>query len=281
MHLFSKQDAYALISTFDYFDVDRSGSISKIEMQRALQKLLGQSFNHAEMNYIMRIFDENFDGDVSFEEFLDVLFKIELNEQLVHDEKRPSRSPMKLSSSSFQQQRRQHCRQQQQQQQKSGDDRSRRRSDPVHHELRRVFDSFDTDGNGMISIQELKTGLQRIEVEVDDSDLEVIMAQMGGDEISFDQFLDFMTTQWHDSNNTSEQKRGFRQDEDDGEDDDEDDEDDDDDLAQSSPLGYFFIKLHKDGWTELKTCLLVTTRWQSLVGLDARGRSRLHAFRWI
>lgn len=164
-------------------------------MQRALQKLLGQSFNHAEMNYIMRIFDENFDGDVSFEEFLDVLFKIELNEQLVHDEKRPSRSPMKLSSSSFQQQRRQHCRQQQQQQQKSGDDRSRRRSDPVHHELRRVFDSFDTDGNGMISIQELKTGLQRIEVEVDDSDLEVIMAQMGGDEISFDQFLDFMTTQ--------------------------------------------------------------------------------------
>lgn len=155
MQLFLRQDAHAIISTFNYFDVGRKGYITKCEMQQALSILLGgRRFDHAEMNYIMRIFDDNFDGGVSFEEFLEVLM-----DGGESDRAGESKMP-----------------------------------DQLDDDLEHVFCTLDTDNNGTISRNDLKQALRRIEVDLSDQELDQVMERFDGCEMNFQQFKSFMTS---------------------------------------------------------------------------------------
>jgi len=53
---------------FDVFDKDKSGSISRDEL-KSLMDSLGQKLSESELDQIMNTVDENNDGEISFQEF--------------------------------------------------------------------------------------------------------------------------------------------------------------------------------------------------------------------
>eukprot|EP00540_Astrosyne_radiata_P019356 CAMPEP_0116837616 /NCGR_PEP_ID=MMETSP0418-20121206/8748_1 /TAXON_ID=1158023 /ORGANISM="Astrosyne radiata, Strain 13vi08-1A" /LENGTH=152 /DNA_ID=CAMNT_0004467511 /DNA_START=17 /DNA_END=475 /DNA_ORIENTATION=+ len=142
---FSNQRRSVLKETFDYFDSDKNGSISQVELQKSLRKLLGgQEFSEEEMDYIMSVvFDENLRNGVTFEDFVESLQRDEFE------------------------------------------------YDDADEELRKVFDSFDSDSNGLLSQEELRAGLERLGISLSEEEWASLERAMGS-EIGFEQFKEFV-----------------------------------------------------------------------------------------
>ncbi|KAG0237735.1 hypothetical protein BGW42_000141 [Actinomortierella wolfii] len=70
---FSEQEIKDFRESFDVFDKDDSGSISKSEL-RSLLRVIGEKTNHAEIADKFKEFDTNNDDQIDFDEFL-VLMK--------------------------------------------------------------------------------------------------------------------------------------------------------------------------------------------------------------
>merc|ERR1712072_1559552 len=60
-----------LLEVFRRFDKDRSGSVDVAELERMLQSL-GMSFTAPERRGLLKLFDLNGDGRVSYKEFLEI-----------------------------------------------------------------------------------------------------------------------------------------------------------------------------------------------------------------
>jgi hypothetical protein len=60
-----------LLEVFRRFDKDKSGAVDVAELERMLQSL-GMTFTQAERMGLLKLFDENGDGRVSYKEFLDI-----------------------------------------------------------------------------------------------------------------------------------------------------------------------------------------------------------------
>merc|ERR1712070_340012 len=61
-----------LRDAFKVFDTDNNGSIDKKELKRLLKKL-GQTLTDAELDAMMNEVDTNGDGEISFEEFKEMM----------------------------------------------------------------------------------------------------------------------------------------------------------------------------------------------------------------
>lgn len=61
-----------LRDAFRVFDTDNSGSIDKKELKRLMKKL-GQALSEAELDAMMDEVDTNGDGEISFEEFKELM----------------------------------------------------------------------------------------------------------------------------------------------------------------------------------------------------------------
>jgi len=78
--LFERIGAYVdshggrLLEVFRRFDKDRSGNVDVAELERMLQSL-GMTFTAPERRGLLRLFDVNGDGRVSYKEFLDICFQ--------------------------------------------------------------------------------------------------------------------------------------------------------------------------------------------------------------
>jgi calmodulin len=64
-----------LRDAFRVFDTDNSGSIDKKELKRLMKKL-GQALSEAELDAMMDEVDTNGDGQISFEEFKELMVSI-------------------------------------------------------------------------------------------------------------------------------------------------------------------------------------------------------------
>jgi len=137
-----------------------------------LTKLLGRSFRKDDLESILKIVDNSSYKEVSFEEFLDVWFWIE-DGLLATTATTTATTVNKTKTKKM--------------------TKTTTTMDP-EEELRRIFDSFDADGNGTISGYELKAGLSRLGIQLCDNELDSILRRMVG-EINFDQFLHFMMNQ--------------------------------------------------------------------------------------
>lgn len=76
------QDAQAVydvaLGSFQEFDADRNGTLDKAEFAECLRctDLLGRPLNNQELNAIMAVVDEDKDGRVSYEEFLNLVLQV-------------------------------------------------------------------------------------------------------------------------------------------------------------------------------------------------------------
>lgn len=70
-NLFSEKK---LKAAFKMFDKDNSGAISRDEVRESLLKI--QNFSNQELNEIIGQVDENGDGEISFEEFKDIMTRM-------------------------------------------------------------------------------------------------------------------------------------------------------------------------------------------------------------
>ena len=164
----------SLISTFNQFDDNRQGFISKTDMGKALHRILGRSLSLAEMECILGAVDETFYHRVSLMEYLDVLDWLQ-DHQHYDDDSDPYN----------------YYQQQPQQQQQS---LRRTRLKATKEELQRLFESFDVNGKGTLSGYELKAGLARRNIHFSDTEIDSILQHLVG-EINFPQFVDFMMNQ--------------------------------------------------------------------------------------
>ena len=131
-------------ASFDMYDRDGNGSISLLELREVLRNL-GEKVTDDEINQIVRLADQDGDGEIDYDEF------VELRRKLKGDEK---------------------------------------------EDLRKAFNVFDQDGNGSISQVELKIVLDKIGIEMSETELKRTMSEAdtdGDGEISFTEFVDVVS----------------------------------------------------------------------------------------
>jgi Ca2+-binding EF-hand superfamily protein len=73
-HIGEKDPEKELRDAFRVFDTDNSGSIDKKELKRLMKKL-GQALSEAELDAMMDEVDTNGDGQISFEEFKELMVR--------------------------------------------------------------------------------------------------------------------------------------------------------------------------------------------------------------
>ena len=130
--------------SFSLYDRDGNGSISLLELREVLRNL-GEKVTDDEINQIIRMADQDGDGEIDYDEF------VALRRKLKGDEK---------------------------------------------EDLRKAFDVFDQDGNGSISQVELKIVLDKIGIEMSETELKRTMSEAdtdGDGEISFTEFVDVVS----------------------------------------------------------------------------------------
>jgi len=70
---YSFEDLKTLLKTFEKYDGKRTGSISYVEFQKALQSLyLGEKRNHGSAKQLFRFFDQDNSGAIEYREFIQV-----------------------------------------------------------------------------------------------------------------------------------------------------------------------------------------------------------------
>lgn len=142
---------------FLMFDIKKNGYISPRELKRMFLKM-GQRPTNVELRDIINELDENHDGCIQFEEFLDYF-----HAKICHDpdgQERQNESDMKI--------------------------------------LQAAFKVFDADGSGEIDISELRQALKNIGEKISEDELRAMMAGADADGnglIDFEEFCVFMTEQ--------------------------------------------------------------------------------------
>lgn len=79
--LFTNNQVEEFYEIFNYFDKDRSGTITPDEFTKVLRSL-GITLNRSELEEIMQDHDDNNDGSIDFPEFLSLLLKWTSNKDL-------------------------------------------------------------------------------------------------------------------------------------------------------------------------------------------------------
>lgn len=77
-------------------------------------------------------------------------------------------------------------------------------------ELREAFDLFDVDGTGYVDGTELKTAIEQLGYRDRNPIIYEAVERMNGRQVSFDQFLDLMTTRITDSSRREDIEKVFR-----------------------------------------------------------------------
>ncbi|KAF2068593.1 hypothetical protein CYY_010081 [Polysphondylium violaceum] len=162
------QDTY-LIKLFNEFDVEGTGYLDIDQLQHTVSKITGKEVDHEELTTLMEKFDLDHDGKVSLDEFL----KGCSTNTVLDDEG----NQHYISSYSV-----------------GGED--------YEKHLKFIFSLFDKDGDGLVSIDQLRQMLEDIKVksggddmvddENDDDDIEYIINTLsadGNETISFDSFM--------------------------------------------------------------------------------------------
>ncbi|KAF9942817.1 hypothetical protein BGZ75_004817 [Mortierella antarctica] len=78
---FSEQELASFQESFDAFDKDKDGSISKSEL-RSLLRIVGETYHTAAIASSLQEFDTNNDQQIDFEEFLVLASKLIKNKAL-------------------------------------------------------------------------------------------------------------------------------------------------------------------------------------------------------
>jgi Ca2+-binding EF-hand superfamily protein len=158
---------------FDMLDSGRSGAISAKELKIAL-KGMGLRLDETEVRNLVREYDPEGSEEIEFPEFCDIMTakekEIAVAESLglEHANKRKKRS------------------------------KGYQMSEDRELETRRVFQSFDTDGNGAIDIHELQSALRILGFYKTDSEVAEIMRQYDTDfsgGLSYTEFKNLITAE--------------------------------------------------------------------------------------
>jgi len=133
------KDAFAVI------DLDGNGTITPLELQVLMGRVLGGTFSTDQVEAIIRSVDVDGSGTIDFDEFLTLMSDPRFN--LAKDEHR------------------------------------------------QAFDMFDKDGNGYISITELKEAFRKLGQRLDDDEFDAILqeADLNKDKwIDYEEFLQML-----------------------------------------------------------------------------------------
>lgn len=74
---------FNLIDAFRIFDTDARGSVTSAQIQEGLSTFLGAQADIESVRRFMRIFDKDFDDDLTYQEFCDAFLPIDT--QLAND----------------------------------------------------------------------------------------------------------------------------------------------------------------------------------------------------
>jgi calmodulin len=160
--IFTEKELRYFRKMFDMFDADHSGAIGFFEMKN-LTKHLGVEMTDAALRASMEEIDENGNGDLEFDEFVQWLSKA--NESA--DEFAVLKSKIRAQG-------------------------TRPLSNAQIDQLRDVFKHFDSDGSGSIDITELGSVFEAMGQKLSQEELETLMKQAdddGSGEMEFEEFL--------------------------------------------------------------------------------------------
>ncbi len=158
---FSQEELRYFKKMFDMFDTDHSGAIGFFEMKN-LTKHLGVEMSDDELRRSMMQIDENGNGDLEFQEFVQWLSAA--NGQ---DEFAVLKSRIRAQG-------------------------TRPLSNAQIEQLRDVFRHFDSDGSGSIGLEELGLVFEAMGQQLSKEELQNLMDQVdddGSGEMEFDEFL--------------------------------------------------------------------------------------------
>lgn len=201
---------------FDMFDVDGNGTISLEELRMVMDQL-GHSLSLKELYLMVRAVDTRGDGEIDFEDFITLL----QNGKLMSSCEKASTWRNKDEELRQAFERFEPNLYQPQQQTKSGECDTT--SSDERTSCKEVFDMFDVDHNGSISLEELQQAMTQMGLSPSLKELYVMFRKVdakGDGEIDFDEFIALLEGGNMGGacacNNTDEQKvlikeRGLRQ----------------------------------------------------------------------
>ena len=156
-----------LRSTFRWMDQDNDGVLSHEELKAGLREFTGRQLTDEWLREVIDLFDANGDGEIQYREFCDIFDAYDRAESTTKDVLYDLRSQLRSYS--------------------NHDDT----------ELRRVFRSFDANGDGKLSREEFQRGLRRLlQIDLDSAQMDDVMKVVDADgdgEIDLDEFLSAAT----------------------------------------------------------------------------------------
>lgn len=167
---YSPQEIELVRHQFDHYDVDHSGSISAEELLKLLQTL-GEPVTLASVQEMIRQVDANSNGEVEFDEFLQILRR--------QKQKNRFSAPLELAIM----------------------------FGPKELEkLKRQFMLLDLDGSGSIDQQEIQVLIKKLGRRVQDFDIKAMLSEVDSDgsgSIGFNEFLQIVANMMRDKDSRS------------------------------------------------------------------------------
>lgn len=142
---FTQDEMAEFKEAFDMFDLDGGGTIESHELKKVMGRL-GESLTDAEIEEMVRALDQNGDGEIDFDEFLELMIQraAERNERDPEEQLRDAFNIFDADGSGF-------------------IDRNEVRvlmkklaQDLTDEEIDSIMDEADMDGDGEISFEEFK-----------------------------------------------------------------------------------------------------------------------------
>ena len=163
-----------LASAFDRMDVDRNGYLTAAELKRGLRSLTGVGLSSAALDLLMGELDADGDNEIDYNEFVDAFRRSTSAKQLAGD------VTMLL----------------------------RKRLRTHRHDLTRVFNEYDTNGDGVLSVDEFKRGLREEGIRLSSAETAELMSVFDKDGDSRIDYREFLEVLGHESGSPS--PRGHR-----------------------------------------------------------------------